>query len=303
MYPTTIQLSVVFLLVRVNVKSGQFNPPQDGDTEPTAISFDRAGALTTRTSRFNYLDTLPTKEIIKVKDNDRVKEFHDYEDAKAKWVLHKPGSQTKFEYSTLYRPNVKEDEEVSSLDPVFNEILDVGKRNNSKRGALDLYKMVKCGTGCNPLVYKGYGCYCGFLGSGGVVDGIDRCCKMHDWCYSQTTCMHIEYHLPYFFPYKWTCNGGAPYCIAGSTKKTNSGSCSHQLCECDREFVECLKEFPCPHKKAMCRSPWRYWQNLFMGLGTGMEMGQHRKPHRHHRFKPTLFKPRSKKNRFESLFG
>ena len=22
--------------------------------------------------------------------------------------------------------------------------------------------------------------------------------------------------------------------------------------------------------KAMCRSPWRYWQNLFMGLGTGM---------------------------------
>jgi len=22
--------------------------------------------------------------------------------------------------------------------------------------------------------------------------------------------------------------------------------------------------------QAMCRSPWRYWQNLFMGLGTGM---------------------------------
>jgi len=178
------------------------------------------------------------------------------------------------------------------LDPVFNEILDIGIRNNSKRGALDLYKMVKCGTGCNPLVYKGYGCYCGFLGSGGVVDGIDRCCKMHDWCYTRTSCMHLEHSLPYFVPYKWTCNGGAPYCIAGNSRSTGSSSCGHQLCECDREFVECLSEFPCPRKKAMCRSPWRYWQNLFMGLGTGMEMDDSHYNSIHgaqHRFKP---KPR-----------
>ena len=26
-----------------------------------------------------------------------------------------------------------------------------------------------------------------------------------------------------------------------------------QLCECDREFVQCLADFPCPKKKAMCR--------------------------------------------------
>ena len=47
-------------------------------------------------------------------------------------------------------------------------------------------------------------------------------------------------------------------------------SCSHQLCECDRKFVSCLSRFKCPHSKAMCKSPWRYFQNLFMGLGTGM---------------------------------
>ena len=47
-------------------------------------------------------------------------------------------------------------------------------------------------------------------------------------------------------------------------------SCSHQLCECDRKFVSCLARFNCPHSKAMCKSPWRYFQNLFMGLGTGM---------------------------------
>jgi secretory phospholipase A2 len=44
----------------------------------------------------------------------------------------------------------------------------------SKRGVLHLYNMVMCATGCDPLAFKGYGCYCGFLGSGYTVDGIDR---------------------------------------------------------------------------------------------------------------------------------
>lgn len=47
--------------------------------------------------------------------------------------------------------------------------------NRSKRGALELYSMIKCATGCDPLIFKGYGCYCGFLGSGHTLDGIDRC--------------------------------------------------------------------------------------------------------------------------------
>ena len=48
------------------------------------------------------------------------------------------------------------------------------QKNSSKRASWDFYAMIKCGTGCNPLVYKGYGCYCGFLGSGDTVDPIDR---------------------------------------------------------------------------------------------------------------------------------
>merc|ERR1712226_1795674 len=172
-------------------------------------------------------------------------------------------------------------------DYIFQEAeLEGEKHNSSKRASWDFYAMIKCATGCNPLVFKGYGCYCGFLGSGGVVDGIDRCCKMHDWCYTTTSCMFLQYNLPYFVPYKWRCNGGSPYCMAGSTKASGPGSCSHQLCECDREFVQCLADFPCPKKKAMCRSPWRYFQNLFMGLGTGMDMQEmehnsiHGRPHR-----------------------
>jgi len=147
--------------------------------------------------------------------------------------------------------------------------------NSTKRASWDFYAMIKCGTGCNPLVYKGYGCYCGFLGSGPTVDGLDRCCKMHDWCYTTTSCMLLEYNLPYFVPYKWKCNGGSPYCDS----RKGGSRCSQELCECDRQFVSCLAQFPCPTKKAMCTSPWRYFQNLFMGLGTGMPMAH---GHHHH---------------------
>lgn len=53
--------------------------------------------------------------------------------------------------------------------------MDYGKtKSRLKRGVIHLYNMVSCATGCNPLSYKGYGCYCGFLGSGYAVDGIDR---------------------------------------------------------------------------------------------------------------------------------
>ena len=120
-----------------------------------------------------------------------------------------------------------------------------------------------------------------------------RCCKMHDWCYTTTSCMFFQYNLPYFVPYKWKCNGGAPYCGKYTTPlsthalqgwvvvegtdfilpvgdRKGGDSCSHQLCECDRKFVSCLSRYNCPHSKAMCKSPWRYFQNLFMGLGTGM---------------------------------
>lgn len=196
--------------------------------------------------------------------------------------------------------NTGSDQSPWTSDPIFSE-LDFQSHNSSKRAAWDLYAMVKCSTGCNPLVFKGYGCFCGFLGHGNPVDGIDRCCKMHDWCYTTTSCMNLQYQLPYFVPYKWKCNGGAPYCIRGKTKYSGHGSCSHQLCECDREFASCLADYPCPHKKAMCMSPWRYWQNLFMGLGTGMSMD----PGHHQRSlhgRPHFAKPRPLVNHPPPIF-
>ncbi|XP_072159519.1 basic phospholipase A2 [Bemisia tabaci] len=125
-----------------------------------------------------------------------------------------------------------------------------------KRSALQLYNMVLCATNCNPLTYKGYGCYCGFLGSGYPVDPIDRCCKMHDWCYSAADCPMF---LEYFIPYVWTCYRRRPLCAYGRH------SCNQRLCECDRKLAECLRRYPCPRRKAVCTSsPWRLFQNLLM---------------------------------------
>ncbi|XP_017892245.1 otoconin-90 [Ceratina calcarata] len=132
-----------------------------------------------------------------------------------------------------------------------------------KRGVIHLYNMIVCSTGCNPLAYKGYGCYCGFLGSGYVIDGIDRCCKMHDWCYDATECPTLS---EYFVPYYWRCyHGYKPVCAVEHGDWGGSGSCAQRLCECDRSFAECLRHYPCPKTKAVCTSsPWRLVQNLFM---------------------------------------
>ena len=45
--------------------------------------------------------------------------------------------------------------------------------DRDKRGALHLAGIIACATGCSPLVFNGYGCFCGFAGAGEPMDGID----------------------------------------------------------------------------------------------------------------------------------
>ncbi|XP_060526380.1 phospholipase A2 [Cylas formicarius] len=135
-------------------------------------------------------------------------------------------------------------------------------QERNKRGVVHLYNMVSCATGCNPLSYKGYGCYCGFLGSGFPVDGIDMCCKRHDWCYDAARCpMYLEYLVPYY----WKCWYGSAFCAIDHGEFGGPASCADKLCECDRQLSVCLKKYPCPSKPAFCKSsPLRFFQNIFM---------------------------------------
>ncbi|CAO1420087.1 unnamed protein product [Diamesa serratosioi] len=136
------------------------------------------------------------------------------------------------------------------------------REGRSKRGVFHLYSMIKCATGCDPLIFKGYGCYCGFLGSGRALDGIDRCCKAHDYCYNDAGCPS---YLEYFVPYLWKCYKGRPLCAVENGEWGGLGSCASRLCECDKALSKCLRRHYCPKKRTVCTtSPLRLLQNLVM---------------------------------------
>ena len=71
-------------------------------------------------------------------------------------------------FSELAFNEVDYDEKAKTLLQTVEEF------QRGKRGAVQLGLMMKCATGCSPLDYNGYGCFCGFLGSGMPVDGIDK---------------------------------------------------------------------------------------------------------------------------------
>uniref|UniRef100_A0A1Y1JWS4 Phospholipase A2 n=1 Tax=Photinus pyralis TaxID=7054 RepID=A0A1Y1JWS4_PHOPY len=124
--------------------------------------------------------------------------------------------------------------------------------------------MISCATGCDPLIYKGYGCYCGFLGSGYPVDGIDRCCKKHDRCYDASDCPTF---LEYFIPFYWKCFNNKPICgnAIDNDEWNDAGSCAYKICRCDKMLSECLSKYSCPSSRALCHSsPVRLLQNALM---------------------------------------
>ncbi|KAK5650749.1 hypothetical protein RI129_001778 [Pyrocoelia pectoralis] len=154
---------------------------------------------------------------------------------------------------------------VNDSDITFDIPIDIEQNsfaNRRKRGVIHLYNMVNCATGCDPLIYKGYGCYCGFLGSGYPVDGIDRCCKKHDRCYDASDCPTF---LEYFVPFYWKCFNNRPICAIDHDKWGGPGSCAYRICQCDRKLSECLSKYPCPSSRALCRSSSvRLLQNALM---------------------------------------
>ncbi|XP_042905111.1 basic phospholipase A2-like [Parasteatoda tepidariorum] len=118
--------------------------------------------------------------------------------------------------------------------------------------------MIRCITGCQPLAYRRYGCYCGFNGSGTPVNVIDGCCLEHDWCYAQLRCPPF---MLYVLRYAWLCKRpGQAQCMGGQYGNPSMNRCAFQLCECDRLFAKCVSRFSCPQKKAVC------WSNPIIAI-------------------------------------
>ncbi|KAM7438401.1 Phospholipase A2 [Porites harrisoni] len=99
--------------------------------------------------------------------------------------------------------------------------------------------MILCHVHRNPLLYNGYGCYCGFGGKGKPLDQTDRCCQIHDECYNSVirsdSCPFDKavYVMPYSRVGCFRCKPASYYWFYGK--------CRHSLCKCDSEAVQCFK--------------------------------------------------------------
>ncbi|XP_040185041.1 phospholipase A2-like [Rana temporaria] len=109
------------------------------------------------------------------------------------------------------------------------------------RNLLQFRKIIKCTIpNSKPLdEYNGYGCYCGIGGSGTPVDDLDRCCQIHDNCYSEhksvANCKPI-FDNPYTEFYSYSCENNVVTC------KSDNNPCEMYICECDRKAALCFSK-------------------------------------------------------------
>ncbi|KAH6929682.1 hypothetical protein HPB50_004740 [Hyalomma asiaticum] len=172
--------------------------------------------------------------------------------------------------------------------PQYEEVERHRAGARARRSIVQLASMLKCVSGCNPLSYRGYGCFCGYMGDGTPVDHIDSCCLEHDWCYSQSPCSKLSLYL---LPYDWHClTPGLAHCAHPSSLSPHA-HCGQQLCQCDLEFANCVSRYPCPRR----RGADRYNNGLLYARGptpTALLLPPHLQPHG-----PTPHKRRKVKGR------
>ncbi|CAJ0962256.1 unnamed protein product, partial [Mesorhabditis belari] len=124
-------------------------------------------------------------------------------------------------------------------------------------GALwNLEKICECELGYNALAYNNYGCWCGLGGSQKPIDGVDRCCMMHDKCYDRAVDkkLCITTSFEYIDDFRWQCTNNTAACEA------STNACAAALCACDKAVVDCWKQYEKPRSKPKCNGIRRLLQ-------------------------------------------
>ncbi|XP_013404821.1 acidic phospholipase A2 [Lingula anatina] len=101
------------------------------------------------------------------------------------------------------------------------------------RNLVQFALMVNKATGRSALDFNDYGCYCGLGGKGKPVDDLDKCCKVHDFCYEMVShegCWNAKVGT-----YDYRTNGTDITC----DYYTND-NCDYMTCECDRVAALCF---------------------------------------------------------------
>jgi len=127
----------------------------------------------------------------------------------------------------------------------------------TRRDLIGLGNMIGSVTGKGlwsvATTYNGYGCFCGIGGHGKPVDEVDRCCMVHDRCFTsaQRGVCATSKNTIYSESYKYTSkdtpkskNGvhADITCVSASSYKGKGSEalCSKTVCECDRQLARCF---------------------------------------------------------------
>ncbi|KAF1758705.1 hypothetical protein GCK72_015165 [Caenorhabditis remanei] len=96
--------------------------------------------------------------------------------------------------------------------------------------------------------YRYYGCSCSGYAPDKPIDGIDKCCQVHNECYNNliSTKKCQNSNTPFFCLYKWECVYQEPAC-------NNENKCLQSVCKCDEEFINCLAKYPYPTFTRKCQ--------------------------------------------------